>query len=145
MQKRIGYATTALLLFAAAACDDDGTQVGGDGLVGTWDVTSALFTSVADNSMTADPIVEDGASLVLEIRADDTITITTMQDGSTDIDTGTIDVDGSTVVLDFGSDTNTGTIDLDGDRLELFLTDNTSFDFGTGEEPATLRLVFMRS
>lgn len=146
MRKRITTAGAALLLLAAAACgDDEGTGTDGDTLVGTWIATSALFTSVAEPTVTADPVADGDVSLTLVVRADDTITITTLQGGVAEVDDGTIDVNGSTVAIDFAGDTTSGTIDLGGDRLELLLTSNTSFDFGSGEEAATLRLVFTRA
>ena len=146
MLKRIGWLTTMALLVTATACgDDDGTGTNGDSLVGTWVATSALFTSVAEPTVTADPVVDGDASLVLEIRSDDSITVTTTSGGVPDVGTGTIEVDGSMVTLTVGGDVSTGTIDLDGDRLEIFLMDNTTFDFGSGDEDATLRLTLTRS
>lgn len=146
MLKRRSTAGAALLLLVALACGDDGgTGTDGDNLVGTWVATSALFTSVAEPAVTADPVEDGDVSLTLVVRADGTITITTLQGGVAEVDDGTIDVTGSMVAIDLAGDTTSGTIDLDDDRLELLLTSNTSFDFGSGEEAATLRLVFVRA
>lgn len=146
MVKRRSTAGAALLLLVALACGDDGgTGTDGETLVGTWVATSALFTSVAEPAVTADPVEDGDVSLTLVVRADGTITITTLQGGVAEVDDGTIDVTGSMVAIDLDGDTTSGTIDLDDDRLELLLTSNTSFDFGSGEEAATLRLVFVRA
>ncbi len=135
----------ALLAAGSLACDDDGIQVSRGGLAGTWVATSALFTSVADTTVTFDPIVEDDATLTLVIRSDDTATLTTVLDGVTEVDDGTIAVDGAMITLDFGGEPTTGTFDRSGDRLDITLETEVSFDFGAGEEPATLDLELVRS
>lgn len=142
--KRTAHLTLALLA-GAAACDDDGTSVTVSSLVGTWVATSALFTSVANPLDTFDAIVDGDAALTLVIRSDDTVTLTVTESGFTDVDNGTIAVDGSMVTLELDGDVSTGTISRDGDRLQIGLDTDVSFDFGAGEEPATLDLTLTRS
>lgn len=91
-----------LALVAAAVglvgCSDDGTGPGDEnGIVGLW---SAIEWTIADptGAFSID-LVAQGAAVTVDIRADDTFTVTTVIFGQTESSSGTVAVNGSTVTM----------------------------------------------
>jgi hypothetical protein len=122
--------TSALALILMSACSDStGLEV--DDLTGTWTASSIVFTSVADPTVSADMVADEGATLTLTLGAEATYTlILTIPQEETEDEAGTYVVSGSTLTL---SQTGEGspeafTISRDGDTMTL--TDNDEeFDF----------------
>jgi Lipocalin-like domain len=136
--------TLALVgLATAVACGD---AVAPEDIAGTWSATSFVFTRVADTGDTID-IIGAGGSVSITFNANGTYSITFDVDGAPDTSTGSYAIDGSTITLDEGTvDEVSGTIDLSGNTLTLRITSGLEFEFNDSgmDEPATLIAVFTR-
>ena len=137
--------TSALALILIAGCgDDDGVGVEPDDIAGTWTATSMLFTSEADDTVTEDHVVNDGAVVTLVLTSDGTYTFTFVLDPENETDTGTYTTSGSTLTITpTGEPAETFTIVRDGDTMTLSGDDTFDFDSGT-EEDATFVLTMTR-
>ncbi len=139
-----GLAMVSLLTLAA--CGSDNGPSASD-LVGTWSATSFVFTSTADPGTSVDPIA-GGATLTVVFTSGGGYTTTTTVPGSPDdVSTGTYAVSGSTITLtESGSSPTTlsGTFSLNGSTLTLHITSGIEFDFGSGEEAATVNGILQK-
>lgn len=139
--------TSALALILIAGCgDDDPMGVEPDDIAGTWTATSMLFTSVTNNTLSEDIIVDDIATLVIVFGADGTYTFTfTFPPLPDENETGTYSVSGSTLTATpTGGVAETSTIARDGDTMTLTESDDFDFDDGNGDVPATLVITLTR-
>ncbi len=142
MSRSLVRTTLALALVVSTACSE---SLAPDDIVGTYDATTMVFTSVADPNTTAD-VLAMGYTFTIQFNANGTLSTAFTLGGSTDTDSGTYMIDGSNFTLTIGGDPSTGTISKSGDRLTIMLMTGVEFDFnddGT-DEPATLRLVVER-
>lgn len=140
---RIPQALALVGLATAVACGD---AVAPEDLAGTWSATSFVFTRVANTSETVD-IIGAGGSVSITFNANGTYSITFDVGGEMDTSSGSYAIDGSTLTLDEGTqDEVSGTIDLSGNTLTLRITSGLEFEFNDSgvDEPATLVAVFAR-
>jgi hypothetical protein len=109
-----------MALIAMSACTDDGTGVAPDDIAGIWTASSAVFTSVADPTVSEDAVVE-GVTVTITLGADDTYTLAvTIPDEPNEDDAGTYAVSGSTLTLTPTSvedDLETFAVARDGDSV----------------------------
>ncbi len=141
--RHLTTATLALILMTGCG-DDGGTGVDPDDIAGTWTATSMLFTQVAAPNATYDIIVEDVATLVVVFNAAGTYTFTfTFPPQPDENETGTYSVSGNTLTsTPTGGVAETTEISRNGDTMTL--TDDDDWDFGAGDEPATLVITLTR-
>jgi hypothetical protein len=133
---------SAMALIALSGCTDDGTGVAADDIAGIWTAASAVFTSVADPTMSEDAIAQ-GLTFTATLGADDTYTtVVTAPNEPTETESGTYAVSGSTLTLtptDVQIGPETFTIVRTGDSMTLTASDNEwAFDGNDVEEAATL-------
>jgi hypothetical protein len=133
---------SAMALIAMSACTDDGTGVAPDDIAGIWTASSAVFTSVADPTVSEDAVVE-GVTVTITLGADDTYTLAvTIPDEPNEDDAGMYAVSGSTLTLTPTSvedDLETFAVARDGDSMTLTASDNEwAFGENEVEEAATL-------
>ncbi len=140
--RHLTISTLALILMTG--CGDDGTGVDADDIAGTWTATSMLFTADADANDTADIIVDDVATLVIVFGADNTYSFTfTFPPQPDENETGTYSVSGNTLTTTpTGGVAETTTISRNGNTMTL--TDDDDWDFGAGDEAATLVITLTR-
>ncbi len=137
--------TLALVLMTGCG---DATGVEPDDIAGTWRATSAVFTQVSDPTMTADPVVDDGAVVTLALGSNLNYTFSSVLAPESDTESGTFEVTGSTLTLTPSPPTaepeQTFTIVRDGDSMTMTGTDTYEFDPQVGEEVATLVVTLVR-
>lgn len=131
---------TLALAVSLAACGDT-TGLDAADLAGTWTATVYEYTDNANAQNVVDIIQRDGASFQLVVEASGTAS-SLLDDGlgSTSSDSGTLDSTASMLTV--------GGVPFDATRDEDTLTlvyTESSFDFGAGSTPATLRIVMTRS
>jgi hypothetical protein len=156
-----------LLLLAATvltSCgDDDVTGLTLRSLSGSWTASSFAFTSVAHPAHRVDLIADLSGSLTLNLQANGTFTGTIHLPGTTPIPLpigGTVGLDADAGTMDVRFNQQTHAYGFFNDFLAHFTLDAgrttltwdfgpTPWDFpqnpGTGEEPATARVVLTRS
>jgi hypothetical protein len=137
----------------AAGCSDS-LGTGGDDpvisdLAGHWEASEAVFTNPANTSQSLDAVSNFGFVLTLDVtnngRFEGTLKETTLSP-TQDI-SGQITIDESSITITLDDDPHDpwrGSFDLRGDELTINATVGISFDFGSGEVSATLRLVMER-
>jgi hypothetical protein len=141
MQKWSTITATALLV-AGAAC---GNSVSPEALAGTYDVTVFEFTNQDSTDEKVD-LIDLGATITVTITAGGSLTVETEGLPGAGTETGTIEVDGSDVTVDFDGDVSSGTIDQSGDTVTIVLNEGVTFDdFEDGDHPATLRIVMTKT
>ncbi|MGH1366240.1 MAG: hypothetical protein ACRBF0_21955 [Calditrichia bacterium] len=136
--------TLAALLFAG--CSSDSTGSNGDvdefsDVVGTWNCTSFVYTSVANSSLTDDIKTSQGLSYSITIQENGAYTITVSVQG----------VPPQTITGQMATGTNgefsTGDPDVrvtrSGNQL-IFDDSNETHDFGSGSEAATLKVIYTK-
>jgi len=130
------------LLLLGAACSD--STVPEADLVGTWNATAFVFSDFGD-PVTDFDVIDEGGTVTIVIRADDTFTITfTIPGSAPETDGGAWSVDGDRLVFDAGTvDEMSFDITLSGNTLTIY-SDDVEFDFGGGEEPAQVEATFVR-
>ncbi len=142
----------ALVVAPLLACSSDATgpEIPGE-LVGRWDATSMVLTSVDDPDISADLVQDErfGGSFELIIRADGSYEATLIVFGTPQGELGTLEVSGSTLIFhpdqDAGGTPGRATWSVSGDRLTL--DGETTFDFNQDQqdEEATLHIELVRS
>lgn len=142
--------TAVLFTSIVTACDDDDEVmgVGVADLVGTWEATSAVFTSNVDPSITVDA-VPLGGSATLTVTVDGRFTLITVLPGApAEIDTGIIvSITVDTMTLLFDNEPNNPeavNFTLSGNTLTI-TSDDFAFDFGMGDVSASAAIVFQRT
>ncbi len=132
-------ALASLLLLGAACSSDKPTGPSVSALVGTWDATQITLTSQANPSNTIDGIAS-GLGIELTFDASGGYTaVTTTQGISPDTATGTATVNGNAITLtDATNEVTSGTFSVNGNTLTVHFTQGLTFDFGSGDEAATL-------
>ena len=141
--RHLTISTLALILMTG--CGDDAvTGVNADLIAGTWTATKMVFTADADPNDFVDIIADEGAALEIVFDADGTYDFTFTFPGFPDEnETGTYSVSGSTMTITpAGEAAETFTISRDGDTMTL--TDADDFDFGAGDEAATVVITLTR-
>lgn len=137
---------TASLVLALAACDDDDdTGPNQDPLVGTWAATEAEVVSVAD-PQTSEELIGQGGTLTVELNANGTFTMDVTFPGEAPQNiTGTWSATQDILTLNWTGLPITWEFDftLVADVLTVTGAD-TEWDFGSGDEAATLNAVLAR-
>lgn len=126
---------------ALGACEG-ATDITVENLLGTWNATAYVYSQV-NGSEQVDLIASDGASFTMTVEADGTTTSSFDNgQGSTSTDSGSFNVEGTTLTL--GGVAYTAS--LNGDRLTL-TADGLQYDVdGDGtEEEATLTITLQRN
>jgi hypothetical protein len=139
----------ALLPLAVACGSDDSVEPDPElsELVGDWDATTMVFTSVDQPSVSVD-IIDIGATFFLNVQPSGSYTSSLAYQGLTATELGRLEIRGDRLlffveVAPTGPRVDTATFELVGDRLDL--DGRTIFDFdlnGIGEDAeldATLR------
>ncbi|KPK81669.1 MAG: hypothetical protein AMS25_05320 [Gemmatimonas sp. SM23_52] len=125
-------------------CDEDGTGPAGftlADLVGTWDASVFVFVSQSSPPDSADFIAE-GADVRLTVAANGGYSIVVWTpELIADVISGTVSVDDGDIVITEGDGTISFSAELSGNTLSMH-TDEVDFDFGDGDEPAELQIVF---
>lgn len=123
----------ALAAFALLACGEDQPGPGGDpalaALVGEWNATQLVLTSVANPGTSVD-IVAMGAEFTLNIQPSGQYTAILLFSGQAGTEIGFVSVSGNTLILrrNFPSEeTTTAVYQLSGNRLVM--DGETDFDF----------------
>jgi hypothetical protein len=129
----------AALVLGAAACSDTSAPM--EDLVGTWNATAMVFTRVADTTEKVD-VIALGATFRMTLAADSTWTaIQTVPLAVPDTATGTwtasldvltLEETGQSGNMQFQYVMSGNTVTLTGGSVD--------FDFGFGDEPATLSI-----
>jgi hypothetical protein len=135
----------ASLVLALAACDDDDTGPNPDPLVGTWAATEAEVVSVADPQI-SEELIGQGGTLTVEFDANGTFSMDVTFPGEAPQSiTGTWSATQDILTLDWTGLPITWEFDftLVADVLTVTGAD-TEWDFGAGDEAATLNAVLAR-
>jgi hypothetical protein len=143
MRVRMGIAIAGLVL-AAAACSDSGAP-SIDSFVGTWNATRMEFTRVA-NPADKEEIIAGGATFQITLKADSTWSgVLTVPPGAADTASGTwsASLDVLTIVTTGMSGEQQFDYVLSGTTLTLSGA-NTDWDFGSGDEAATLSITLTK-
>lgn len=147
MKKNIlSFATLALAILIFAGCSSDSTGNNGDvdefsDLVGNWNCTSFVYTSVANSSLTDDIKTSQGLSYSMAIQESGAYTITISIQGfppqtvTGQISTGTNG--------DFATGDPDVSVTRNGNQL-IFDDSNEMHDFGSGSEAATLKVIYTK-
>jgi hypothetical protein len=145
IKTRLGLLVAALLVLGGVACSDSPTGVDattGD-LLGTWNITSLLFTP--DGGGTAAEGVVGWATIVF--RDDFTHTLTFVEGTETDVENGTFAVNGSTLTLTIeGEDPDVLTVTAISSTAATLYSDDEEFDFNDDGEltDATLTVTLQK-
>jgi hypothetical protein len=139
IKTRVGLLVAALLVLGGVACSDSPTGVDattGD-LLGTWNITSLLFTP--DGGGTATEAVVGSATIVF--RDNFTYTLTFVEGTETDVENGTFAVNGSTLTLTIeGEDPDVLTVTAISSTAATLYSDDEEFDFNDDGELADATL-----
>jgi flagellar basal body rod protein FlgF len=144
MSRSLAIALTGAVLLGGAACGD---SLAPADVAGTWNATSAVFTSVADPSTNSGNVIAQGASLSITLGENGSASLTIDDGSGPDTQSGTFSIDGSNLTLTLDGDVSTGTIELNGDTLTVRITNGPQFDFdndGTDED-ATVVVILTRA
>jgi hypothetical protein len=139
MRVRVGLVLAGLALGAAACSDNSAPPL--DTFVGTWNATKMEFTRVANPTDKID-IIALGATFRITFAADSTWqAIMTVPETAPDTTAGTwtASIDVLTLAETGVSGNMQFTYVLSGNTISLSGA-NVNFDFGSGDEPATLSL-----
>jgi hypothetical protein len=145
IKTRLGLLVAALLVLGGVACSDSPTGVDattGD-LLGTWNITSLLFTP--DGGGTAAEGVVGSATIVF--RDNFTYTLTFVEGTETDVENGTFAVNGSTLTLTIeGEDPDVLTVTAISSTAATLYSDDEEFDFNDDGEltDATLTVTLQK-
>ncbi len=135
-----------LLAGALIACDDDTTgPLAGTGLVGTWVMQAAEVTSFSNPSDTRN-LIELGYTATFRAFENGRYVMITAGGGESETITGTCRIEGNTLILTDDEAPGTRTVvgfTRSGDTLTVTWID--TFDFGNGEEPASIEAVLVRA
>jgi flagellar basal body rod protein FlgF len=142
MSRPLAIALAGAVLLAGAACSD---SLAPSDVAGTWNATSVVFTSVANPSTNSGNVIALGFSLSITLNADGSASVTQDDGSGATTDTGTYTINGSDFSLTTGGDTSSGTIALNGNTLTVHITTGVTFDFGSGDEAATVALTLTRA
>ncbi|MDH4043700.1 MAG: lipocalin family protein [Gemmatimonadota bacterium] len=112
-------------IVGAVACSD---SLAPTDIAGTWNATSFVFTSVADPTESVD-VLDFGVTLSMTFEAGGAVTLRITEGGSTETETGTYTIDGSTFSITTSGDTSTGTISKSGNTLTLRIDTGVEYDF----------------
>jgi hypothetical protein len=138
---------SALALILMTGCGD-ATGVEPDDIAGTWTATSTLFTQVSDNTVKADPVVDDGAVVTLALGANLNYTFTFVLAPDSETEVGTFEVTGDELTLTPAPPTaelpQVFVIARDDDLMTLIGTDTFEFDEQAGEQAAQLVVTLVR-
>jgi hypothetical protein len=140
----IRWMCAAALVVAGAACGES-AGAAFDDLVGTWDATTFQVTQVASPGTTVE-LIASGATFTITLRADSSyLAILTEPETSPDTTTGTW---GSSIDLLTLRETG-----IPGERQFAYVLSgrtvtltgaSVDFDFGNGDEPATLDVTLVK-
>ena len=144
MSRSLAATLAGAALLGGLACSD---SVAPAEVVGTWNATSVVFTSVASPSTNSGNLILQGFSLSITFGADGSASLTSDDGSGPSTDTGTFAISGSNLTLTLNGDTSTGTIELNGDTLTVRIITGAEFDFnGDGtDEVATVVVVLTRA
>lgn len=147
MFKLVRSACIVIVSGSVLGCGEDGAGPSLASILGTWTATKIELVRVA-NPATKTDVFAIGVTASLELNANQTFTSTFDAPGSqADISTGTFTYSAGTLTLNttssippetltFGVGRSGNTMTLTGGAID--------FDFGTGEEPATLNLTLTK-
>ena len=142
MRVTVGMAMAGVVL-GAAACSDSGPSA--DSFLGTWSATQMEFTRTANPAETVE-IIGDGATFKITFAADSTwqavLTAPGMQP-DTSSGTWAASIDVLTIVTTGMSGEQQFDYVLSGTTLTLSGA-NTDWDFGSGDEAATLSITLTK-
>jgi hypothetical protein len=142
MRVTVGIAIAGLVL-GVAACSDSGPSA--DSFVGTWDATRMEFTRTANPADKEDIIGDDGTYRIT-FNADGTWhAVMTVPGVMVDLPSGTwsASIDVLTIVTTGMSGEQQFDYVLSGNTLTLSGA-NAEWDFGSGDEPATLSMTLTK-
>ena len=126
-----------------AGCDD-GTGTTAQELLGLWGGVEYEYTRDADPGTTVDIVNDLGGTYSITLISGGTYSWQLLVSGTNTTGTGTFEVSGNRLTLTpTGGSPTTYTFTFD----EIFLTlrnEEASYDFGSGEEPASLRILLDR-
>lgn len=127
------------LLITSFSCSDSGTNGNLDinDLEGTWDLVEYKFISKADANKVEDLLSQFTMNMKIDKDGNFTTTVTTQ--GQTFTQSGKMTANGD----DLSSGDPNVTIKREGNKL-TFEDTGQQHDFGSGNEPATLRTVFQK-
>ena len=143
--RHLTISTLALILMTGCG-DDDGMGTDPDDIAGTWTATSMLFTEKAAPNLTVDLVVDEGAVLTLVLSEDETYAFSFVLDPEDESEVGTYTTTSTSITITPvtpAGDAETFGLVRDEDVMTLTDTDEM-FDFGTGDEPATLVITLTR-
>ncbi|MGE0353056.1 MAG: hypothetical protein AB7I33_00840 [Gemmatimonadales bacterium] len=145
MTKRIWLAALAFTVLAACSNDKNGTGPALGGIEGSWSATALTFIQVAPPNMQVDAIA-GGAGLTITFNANGTYqTVTTSPGQPDDMSTGSVSLNGNMMTLDeLGGSTIVGTYSVVNNVMTVNLTTGIEFDFGSGDEAATVQGTFVK-
>jgi hypothetical protein len=119
--KTIFYFLTFTLIFLISCEDKKDDKKNNDPLIGTWEAVSMSVT-LADGTFFSVP-VGAGMSMTLEIKEDGTFTMTQVEDGETEVSSGTWSADDDTITITESSGTEMMNYEVSGDTLTLSITE----------------------
>jgi len=132
------------LLLAGCSSDSTGSNIDEGAftdLVGTWDCTSYVFTSVANSNITDDIKASQGLTYTMSIEESGAFTITISAQG---IPPQTVTGQMATSASgDFETGDPGVSVSRNGNQL-IFTDSDELHNFGNGNEPATLRIVYTK-
>ena len=140
--------TAAMALILMSACTEGaGVGLEPDDLAGSWVASSMVFTSVANNELSVDIVVDESAVVTLVLGDDGSYSFSFVSSVETEEESGTYSVSGSTLTINTMLpevlDPESMTISRDGDSMTLTMAD--TFDFVDGQEvDATLVITLAR-
>jgi hypothetical protein len=139
--RHLTISTMALILMTGCG---DSTGVEPDDLAGTWTATMMVFTSEADATESVDIVADEMATLEIVLDADETYASAfTFPDEADENETGTYSTTSTTLTIT-PTDGTAETFGLARDDDTMTLTRDDTYDFGSGEEPATLVITLAR-
>jgi hypothetical protein len=150
----LGLAVLSLVILLGVACSDDDSDNGTDpdvvtvsDLAGTWTATKWVFEDPNSDQEVDMMSLGFDVSFVAESNGRYTLTIV-FQEQVQEVDTGTFSIDGNVLIADSDDDDENVffSFTLDGDTFEV-MDPSEEFDFDDDgvDEPATLRITFIRS
>jgi hypothetical protein len=145
MSTKLRFIMASLVLALVACGDDDDTGPNQDPLVGTWEATEAEVVSVAD-PQTSEELISQGGTLTVELNANGTFSLdVTFPGEAPQAVNGTWSATQDVLTLNWTGLPITWEFDfaLVADVLTVTGAD-TEWDFGTGDEAATLNAVLAR-
>ncbi len=124
-------AVVILLMLSVMACKKDDADV--PDLVGVWTITSVTSTGCNDASDNGTITMSCTSTncLKVELKADGSYVGTTIEDGDTEIESGTYSISGDKLTIIGGGTNDEYTFSLSGDLLTIVLVEQTSGCTGT--------------